>query len=110
MVDVVDKKSGRINVSTYSAIQTVKYSLNVKTSHAFRPKSVQVCQRSDQLKSPTMSEVAEGMRNSKKVYENELAVSETISTDLFAERVNQKTSFENSLSSGNCAKGKIEGN
>ena len=37
--DVMDKKSGRINMSTHSAIQTVKYSLNAKTSHTFRPKS-----------------------------------------------------------------------
>ena len=40
MGDVMDKKSGRMNEPTYSAIRTVKYSLNAKTSHAFRPKSV----------------------------------------------------------------------
>ena len=57
MGDVMDKKSGRMNVSTYSAIQTFKYSLNAKTSHAFRPKSVQMFQRSDLLKSPVMGEV-----------------------------------------------------
>ena len=90
MGDVMDKKSGRMNVSTYSAIQTVKYSLNAKTSHVFTPKSVQVFQRSDWLKSPVMSEVVEGIRNSKKVYKNELAVSKTISTDLTAERVAKK--------------------
>ena len=67
MGDVMDKKSGRMNVSTYSAIQMVKCSLNTKTSHAFRPKSVQVFQRSDQLKSLVMSEVVEGITNSKKV-------------------------------------------
>ena len=60
-----------MNVATYSAIQTVNYSLNAKTSHAFRPKSLQVFQRSDQLKSPVMSEIVEGVRNSKKVYEND---------------------------------------
>ena len=37
-----------------------------------------------------MSEVVEGIRNSKKVYKNELAVSKTISTDLTAERVAKK--------------------
>ena len=36
-----------------------------------------------------MSEVAEGIRNSKKVHENVLAVSKTISTDLAAERVSK---------------------
>ena len=48
--DVMDKKSGRINMSTHSAIQTVKYSLNAKTSHTFRPKSVQVFQSLYRLK------------------------------------------------------------
>ena len=67
--------------------QTVKYSLNTKTFHAFRPKSVQVFQMSDQLKIPVMSEVAEGVRSSKKVHENQLAVSKSISTYLTAERV-----------------------
>ena len=37
-----------------------------------------------------MSEVVEGMRNSKKVSKNELAVSKTTSTDLTAERVTKK--------------------
>ena len=37
-----------------------------------------------------MSEAVEGIRNSKKVYKNELAVSKTISTDLTAERVPKK--------------------
>ena len=46
MDDIMDKKSGRLNESTYSAIQMVKYSLDAKTSHAFKPKSVQVFQRS----------------------------------------------------------------
>ena len=45
-----------------------------------------------------MSVVVEGIRNSKKVYENELAVSKTISTDLTAERVTKervlKTAFQ----------------
>ena len=87
MGDVMDKKSDRMNVSTYSVIQTVKYSLNGKTSHAFRPKSVQVFQRSDRLKSSMMSKAVEGIRNSKKVYQNKLVISKTISTDLTAERV-----------------------
>ena len=75
MGDVMDKRSGRMNVSTYFAMQTVKHSLNGKTSNAFRPNFVQIFQRSDRLKSSVMSEVVEGIRNSYKVYENELAVS-----------------------------------
>ena len=98
MGDIMDKKSGRMNVPTYSSIQTVKYSLNAKISHAFRPKSAQVFQRSDRLKNPVMSEAVVGIRNSKKVYENELAVSKLISTDLTAERVTKirvlKTAFQ----------------
>ena len=98
MGDIMVKKSGRMNVSTYSAIQTVKYSLNAKISHAFRPKSVQVFQRSDRLKNLVMSEAVEGIRNSEKVYENELAVSKLIPADLTAERVTKirvlKTAFQ----------------
>ena len=91
MGDILDKKSGGINVSTYCAIQTVKYSLNAKTSHAFRPQSVQVFQRSDRLKSPLMmSEAVEAIRNSKKVYGNELVVSKTILTGSTTERVTKK--------------------
>ena len=33
--DVMEKKSGRMSVSTYSAIQTVKYSLNAKSISCF---------------------------------------------------------------------------
>ena len=74
-------------VMLWTKSQTVKYSLNAKTSHAFRRKSVQVFQRSDRLKISVMSEVAVGIRYSKKVHENQLAVSKSISTDLTAERV-----------------------
>ena len=85
-----------MNVSTYSTIQTVKYSLNAKTSHTFRPKSVQIFQRSDRLKSQVMSKVVESIRNSKKVWKikNELAFSKTISTYLTAERVTKKRVFK----------------
>ena len=45
-----------------------------------------------------MSEAVEGIRNSEKVYENELAVSKLISADLTAERVTKirvlKTAFQ----------------
>ena len=97
MVDVMDKKSGRINVSTHSVIQTIKYSWNSKTSHTFRPKSAQLFQKSDQLKSPVMSEVVGGIINSKKVYKNELAVYKTISTDLIAEIVTKKRVLKRAL-------------
>ena len=75
-----------------------KYSLNAKTSHTFRPKSVQIFQRSDHLKSQVMSKVVGSIRNSKKVWQkkkkNELAFSKAISTDLTAERVTKKRVFK----------------
>ena len=64
--------------------------MNAKTSHAFKPKSVQVFQSSDRLKRPVMSEVVESIRISKNVYGNELTVSKTISTDLMAETATKK--------------------
>ena len=107
--DVMDTKSCRMNVSTYSAIQMVKYSLNAKTSHAFRLKSVQVFQRSDWLKSPVMiSEAVEGIRNSMKIYENELAFSKTMLTDSTAERVTKKRVLKRAFQVGTALKKKLK--
>ena len=64
--DVRDKKSGRMTVSTYLVIQTVKYSLNAKTSHTFKSKSVQVFERLDRLKSPVISKVVEVIKTPRK--------------------------------------------
>ena len=108
MGDIMDKKSGRMNVSTYSAIETVKYSLNAKTSHTFRPKSFQIFQRSDRLKSQVISKVVERITNSKKVSECELTFSKTISTGLTAERVTKKRVLKTAL--WKLLKTKIEGN
>ena len=53
MGDVMDKKSGRLNVSTYSVIQTVKYSLAAKASKiSKKQRSVQIFHREDKLKVP----------------------------------------------------------
>ena len=58
MGDVMDRKSGRMNVSTYSAIQTVKYSLAAKASKiSKKQKSVQIFHREDKLKSPALKNV-----------------------------------------------------
>ena len=52
MGDVMDKKSGRMNVSTYSAIQTVKYSLAAKASKISKKQtSVQILHLEDIKKS-----------------------------------------------------------
>ena len=66
-----------------------------------------------------MTEVAEGIRNSKKVCENEQAVSKTISTDLTAERVTKKwvlkTTFwveialKKKLKETNCSSQEVKG-
>ena len=48
MGDVMDEKSDPMNVSTYSAIQTVKYSLAAKISKiSKKQKIVQLFQRED---------------------------------------------------------------
>ena len=69
MGEVMDKKSGRMNVSTYSAIQTVKYSLAAKASKVSKKqKCVQIFHREDKLKSPVLKNVVTKIRNSKKTY------------------------------------------
>ena len=89
MGDVMDKKSRRMNVATYSSIQTIKYGLSAKVSNSkiSKPKSVQLFQRSDRLKSPVMKEIVTEIRNSKEK-----------STKTYAKRVTKKkilgTAFE----------------
>ena len=70
MGHVMDKKSGRMNVSMYSAIQTVKYSLASKISK--KKKSVQIFHREDKLKSPVLKNVVTKIRNSNKTYVGKL--------------------------------------
>ena len=63
----MDKKSGRMNVSTYSAIQTVKYRFAEKASKiSKKQKSVQIFHRKDKLKSPVLKNVVTKILNSKK--------------------------------------------
>ena len=54
----------------------MKYGLSAEISNSkiSKPKSVQLFQRSDRLKSPVMKEIVTEIRNSKKVYEDELKV------------------------------------
>ena len=73
MGDVMDKKSGRMNVYTYSAIQAVKYSLAAKASKiSEKQESVQIFHREDKLKSPVLKNVVTKIRNSKKTYVGKL--------------------------------------
>ena len=55
-----------------------------------------------------MSEVVEGLRNSKIVYKNELAVSKTISPDLTAERVTKKRVLKTAFQVGTALKKKLK--
>ena len=71
MSDVIDKKSARINVSTYSAIQTVKYGLSARTSSSAKSKAIQVFQRKDRLTSPVLPNLPSDIRNAKRRYEEE---------------------------------------
>ena len=55
MSDIMDKKTGRMNVATYSSIQTIKYGLSAEVSNSeiSKPKSVQLFQ--DQIGSKAQS-------------------------------------------------------
>ena len=77
MGDVMGKKSGRMNGSTYSAVQIVKYSLNAKTSNTFKPKPVQLFQRLDRIKSSVISSAIECVRR----------ISKETPADITAEKV-----------------------
>ena len=62
-----------MNISTYSAIQTVKYRFTAKASKiSKKQKSVQIFHREDKLKSPVVKSVVREIRNSKKTYVEKL--------------------------------------
>ena len=69
----MDEKLGPMNVSTYSAIRTVKYSLAAKISKiSKKQKIVQLFQREDKLKSPVLKNVVTKIWNTKKSYVEKL--------------------------------------
>ena len=73
MGDIMDKKSGRMNVETYSAIQTLKYSLTAKASKfSKKQKTIQFFHREDRLKSPVAKKLVKDFRSAKKLYEEDL--------------------------------------
>ena len=62
-----------MNISTYLAIQTVKYRFTAKASKiSKKQKSVQIFHREDKLKSPVVKSVVREIRNSKKTYVEKL--------------------------------------
>ena len=73
MGDIMDKKSGRMNVETYSAIQTVKYSLTAKASKSSKKqKTIQFFHREDKLKSSVAKKLVKDIRSAKKLCEEDL--------------------------------------
>ena len=71
MGDVLDKKSGRMNMSTYSAIQTVKYGLKARQPSA-KHMSVGNFSRGDKHYSPVNEKLAKNMRGAFNSYKQEL--------------------------------------
>ena len=73
MGDIMDKKSGRMNVEIYSAIQTVKYSLTAKASKSSKKqKTIQFFHCEDSLKSPVAKKLVKDIRSAKKLCEEDL--------------------------------------
>ena len=69
MGDVLDKKSGRMNMETYSAIQDIKYGLKTRQPLA-QHRAVSTFAREDRLHTPVNSKLSNNMRNSRMVFNN----------------------------------------
>ena len=67
MNDVINKKTNRINVDTFAAIQTVKYDLRAK-----RQSSISRFRRINFLRSPINQKLCKRMILSRKVYGEKL--------------------------------------
>ena len=70
MTDIIDSKSGRMNIETYDALQTVKYSLmaNQSTTSTDKPLAVTMFHREDKLTSPVNPTLARNMRSAYEAY------------------------------------------
>lgn len=70
MTDIIDTKSGRMNIETYDALQTVKYSLmaNQPTTSTDKPLAVTMFHREDKLTSPVNPTLARNMRSAYEAY------------------------------------------
>ena len=71
MGDVIDKKSGRINMKTYSAVQDVKYALQARQPSA-KNRSINEFCRKDRLYSPVNPTLANNMRRAYSFYNADL--------------------------------------
>ena len=67
MNDVINKKTNRMNVDTFSAIQTVKYDLRAK-----RQSSISKFHRINFLRSPINTKMCKRMMLSRKAYNEKL--------------------------------------
>jgi hypothetical protein len=67
MGNIIDEKSGRMNVGTYESIQTVKYRLRSSKKSA-----IHYFQRKDKLHSPIKTRICRGIRLAYSRYNEEL--------------------------------------
>ena len=73
MEDIIDKKSCRMDIGTYNAIQTVKYALRTKEKGSVKPFS-----RKDFIMDPMDSKLYINMRTSNKRYREDLSKAEAM--------------------------------
>jgi len=69
MNDVIDERSGRTEIETYSAIQSVKYAMRAKGKTAS-----QLFYRKNKLYDPVSKDLCNNFRSSSKVYRSDLEV------------------------------------
>lgn len=67
MSDVIDKRSGRMNIETYSSIQTVKYKMRSREQSA-----VEYFKKKDFLHDAVDANLCRNLRSSRKSYQTEL--------------------------------------
>ena len=72
MGNILDKQSGRMNVDTYSAIQTVKYNVLDNPASKNGVKSISSFKRGDKLHTPIVSNLCYNMRNARGRYKARL--------------------------------------
>ena len=72
MGNVLDKNSGRMNLDTYSAIQTVKYSIAENKASSNGCKSIASFKSDDIHASPVMPLLSNNMRSAQQKYREHL--------------------------------------
>ena len=72
MGNILDEKSGRMSLQTYSAIQTVKYSMADNKASSHSCKSIALFKRDDIRTSPLMPLLSDNMRSARHRYRKQL--------------------------------------